>query len=282
MVKEEPTGTECETTGGARVQTMSLQVAYPTTQLIGPAEWTGEQPFLRALFGEPDNGALRLVYADWLDERGDPRGEFLRLTVLRKRSGRPGEQAASRLCRLRRGIDARWAAIVDDLDCRVGQTRTASVAIPLAGRAPARFGAGAVRVRRAVGSLLRWLGWEHVGGFLRHVYLIPPPSFDPERGTMPVEVPTDAELERIGLALHLGRERRRFRFGPWTLRYEPEHDEIIESVQTTAVTEFRSCELYPVLARFDFCMESLWGRALVWDQGTASRPHILNMYPEAG
>jgi uncharacterized protein (TIGR02996 family) len=27
----------------------------------------------------PDNDAPRLVYADWLDEQGDPRGEFIRV-----------------------------------------------------------------------------------------------------------------------------------------------------------------------------------------------------------
>lgn len=38
-----------------------------------------EQPFLEAICREPDNVALRLLYADWLDERDDPLGEFVRL-----------------------------------------------------------------------------------------------------------------------------------------------------------------------------------------------------------
>jgi uncharacterized protein (TIGR02996 family) len=38
-----------------------------------------EERFLRALIASPDDGALRAVYADWLEERGDPRAEFLRL-----------------------------------------------------------------------------------------------------------------------------------------------------------------------------------------------------------
>jgi uncharacterized protein (TIGR02996 family) len=37
--------------------------------------------FLRAIFDEPDDDVHRLVYADWLDEHGDPRGEFIRAQV---------------------------------------------------------------------------------------------------------------------------------------------------------------------------------------------------------
>jgi uncharacterized protein (TIGR02996 family) len=35
--------------------------------------------FLRALLDDPDDPSVRLIFADWLDERGDPRGEWLRL-----------------------------------------------------------------------------------------------------------------------------------------------------------------------------------------------------------
>jgi uncharacterized protein (TIGR02996 family) len=37
--------------------------------------------FLRAILDEPDDDVHRLVYADWLEERGDPRGEFIRAQV---------------------------------------------------------------------------------------------------------------------------------------------------------------------------------------------------------
>ena len=39
-----------------------------------------EAAFLRALRDQPDDLAVRLVFADWLEERGDLRGELLRLT----------------------------------------------------------------------------------------------------------------------------------------------------------------------------------------------------------
>jgi uncharacterized protein (TIGR02996 family) len=38
-----------------------------------------EKAFLRAIRAHPDDDGPRLVYADWLDERGDPRGEFIRV-----------------------------------------------------------------------------------------------------------------------------------------------------------------------------------------------------------
>ena len=49
---------------------------------------TDESTFLRAIAAFPDDDGPRLVYADWLDERGDPRAEFIRLQ-----------------CSLERGID---------------------------------------------------------------------------------------------------------------------------------------------------------------------------------
>lgn len=38
-----------------------------------------EQTFLDAIIANPDDAEARSVYADWLDERGDPRGEYLRI-----------------------------------------------------------------------------------------------------------------------------------------------------------------------------------------------------------
>src|SRR5262249_27967980 len=35
--------------------------------------------FVQAILDDPDDDSLRLIYADWLEERGDPRGQFIRL-----------------------------------------------------------------------------------------------------------------------------------------------------------------------------------------------------------
>ena len=40
---------------------------------------THDDAFLQAIIEDPDHDAPRLLYADWLEERGDPRGEFIRV-----------------------------------------------------------------------------------------------------------------------------------------------------------------------------------------------------------
>jgi uncharacterized protein (TIGR02996 family) len=39
---------------------------------------TDEEPFIRAIVDSPGDETPRLVYADWLEERGDPRAPYLR------------------------------------------------------------------------------------------------------------------------------------------------------------------------------------------------------------
>jgi uncharacterized protein (TIGR02996 family) len=40
---------------------------------------TSDEAFLQAIRDDPEDNAVRLVYADWLEERGDPRGELVRI-----------------------------------------------------------------------------------------------------------------------------------------------------------------------------------------------------------
>jgi uncharacterized protein (TIGR02996 family) len=40
-----------------------------------------EQGFIDAILTEPGEDIHRLVYADWLEDRNDPRGEFLRAVL---------------------------------------------------------------------------------------------------------------------------------------------------------------------------------------------------------
>jgi len=49
----------------------------------------GEAALLRAVRDTPDDDAPRLVYADWLSERGDPRGELIVLQCARAATGAP-------------------------------------------------------------------------------------------------------------------------------------------------------------------------------------------------
>jgi uncharacterized protein (TIGR02996 family) len=45
------------------------------------AKAKGEEEFLAAIYADPDDDALRMVFADWLQERGDPRGELIALQL---------------------------------------------------------------------------------------------------------------------------------------------------------------------------------------------------------
>jgi uncharacterized protein (TIGR02996 family) len=53
-----------------------------------------EDDFHEALRADPHDLVLRLVFADWLEERGDPRGELLRLTHLLTRPDDPPDRTA--------------------------------------------------------------------------------------------------------------------------------------------------------------------------------------------
>jgi uncharacterized protein (TIGR02996 family) len=56
--------------------------------------------FLRAILDAPDEDGPRLVYADYLDERGDPRGGFVRGQVEgAARGGTPGRCPDDARCR---------------------------------------------------------------------------------------------------------------------------------------------------------------------------------------
>lgn len=75
-----------------------------------------QEAFLDAIRTNPADAVSRLVYADWLEEQGDGRSDFLRLH-LALRSLSPdhphrvgGEQELSRL---RKDIDRNWLAVVE-------------------------------------------------------------------------------------------------------------------------------------------------------------------------
>jgi uncharacterized protein (TIGR02996 family) len=68
--------------------------------------------FVQAILDDPDDGSLRLIYADWLEERGDPRGEFIRVQYALAGMDvddprRPPLEARERMLLLQHG--SRWA-----------------------------------------------------------------------------------------------------------------------------------------------------------------------------
>jgi uncharacterized protein (TIGR02996 family) len=74
-----------------------------------------DDAFLHAIEAAPADETLRLVYADWLEDHGDRRAEFLRAAVA-LRSPATGEdqrrELAKRLWVLREGLAAAWVVRV--------------------------------------------------------------------------------------------------------------------------------------------------------------------------
>lgn len=85
---------------------------------------TDDKGFIRSILDDPDELTTWLIYADWLDERGDPRAEFLRLSVARKQlagSKRARKRIEKRLTELRVTLDANWVLVFDTarlVNCR--------------------------------------------------------------------------------------------------------------------------------------------------------------------
>jgi uncharacterized protein (TIGR02996 family) len=57
---------------------VSLLRPIPFVRPNGNAGMNHEDGFLQALLEAPDDDTVRFVYADWLEEQGDPRAEFIR------------------------------------------------------------------------------------------------------------------------------------------------------------------------------------------------------------
>ena len=72
----------------------------------------GHRPFLRAICDQPADDAPRLVFADWLDEHGDPdRAEFIRVQVALAAARGRGEEPAELVERdrdFRQALEIRW------------------------------------------------------------------------------------------------------------------------------------------------------------------------------
>jgi uncharacterized protein (TIGR02996 family) len=74
--------------------------------------------FLSAVLANPEDDTLKLVYADWLDERGDPRGQWLRMQGQLDRRWGPDESVdllLHELRGLRAEIDPTWRALMSTL-----------------------------------------------------------------------------------------------------------------------------------------------------------------------
>jgi uncharacterized protein (TIGR02996 family) len=73
---------------------------------------TDDEAFIRRIVSSPGDDTPRLVYADWLDERGDPRGGYLRAEVEWAKPWRSHRRPRNKLAlwKSRARMDPLWAA----------------------------------------------------------------------------------------------------------------------------------------------------------------------------
>jgi uncharacterized protein (TIGR02996 family) len=82
---------------------------YQTTM-----QYEDDTAFQRAILASPADMALKLVYADWLQEHDDPRAEFVRLQVElhTTRTSSAAVAAAAWFLRMGGRLDADWVALI--------------------------------------------------------------------------------------------------------------------------------------------------------------------------
>ncbi len=82
-----------------------------------------DEAFIRAIVDNPGDDTSRLVYADWLDDRDDPRGSYLRAE--HEWANNRKKPAEAKLRKLARPLDALWVACVSrpPLGVCVGETK---------------------------------------------------------------------------------------------------------------------------------------------------------------
>jgi uncharacterized protein (TIGR02996 family) len=144
----------------------------------------GYEPFLRAICANPADDTVRLAFADWLDENGDPeRAEFIRCQIEAERTGNRKGDAHRRAQKLRHSHWRKWVRELPRLpDAGWGDFRRGFVAgVDLSGERAADTLATAcaltpiqeVRVYRSSPELLAGLCCSP---FLKHITAIDAPS----------------------------------------------------------------------------------------------------------
>jgi len=86
--------------GAPTLRRAELEHCQAMTRLCAPTASRGatsEEAFLARIFADPSSDEARLVYADWLQERGDPRGELIALQCRRSKRTTAREEALLRL-----------------------------------------------------------------------------------------------------------------------------------------------------------------------------------------
>lgn len=246
-----------------------------------------EDALVRACLSFPDEDTPRLVYADWLDENDHHgRAELIRLAVsrsaiLKDASGDARRNVVrDRIRELKKGIDPKWAATFDEFDCLIADSHTVRVRIHAYGPAPKKYGARAIKIGSAEVLFVIRDGWEQLGSGNHYHYFRLPEGQSARDPVITIQVPTDAEVERLASEWHRRAEARRQLLGPWLVEYSPRRPEASTTrsrvlgthgwePETTHVSESVRC------ARFEFGSTFPWSAALLWEQGDDQPPRWI-------
>jgi hypothetical protein len=85
------------------------------------------------------------------------------------------------------------------------ETRVIRLRIDIYGKAPAKYGPNAYKVGLAERVWLVRAGWEYAGSGRGYEYVRPPEGKAGRQCVVEIEVPTDAEIERIAMAMYAQR-----------------------------------------------------------------------------
>lgn len=225
-----------------------------------------DDPLFLAVLDNPDDLALRAIYADWLQERSDPRGDFLRLLLYLAslQKGDPKiKEILVQIRAMRPSLNRHWVAIVDEFDCRVRAVCTVNLRISTYGSAPKKY-RGATKVGHVERAFLVRNGWEHAGDGRSYSYVRPPAGSQAKNPVIPVEVPTDAELERLGTWFHQKGEESMRIFGPWIVRYRRANSVRYSIRVMTGPEQDQPWQDVRGPAEFEFGIGAPWGVTLSW------------------
>lgn len=98
----------------------ALEARFAHERRAEAAKARGEAEFVADILARPDDLALRQVFADFLTERGDPRGEHIALGLAR-REGRADEKMLRREAALAKKHGPSWAGPLDALFSKDGR-----------------------------------------------------------------------------------------------------------------------------------------------------------------
>lgn len=147
------------------------------------------------------------------------------------------------------------------------KTRVIALRIDIRGKAPAKYGPNTYKVTTDdFGWLFLGGGWDYVESGRVYEYARPPEG--KAAGThyvIKVEVPTDAEIERIAMAMHRERRAQTQAFLGFLAEYRPAR-QIIGEPNDLPQTIPREA------AEFVFGVSAPWRVTSVWTQGDDSPP----------